>query len=434
MGVTALKRLLKNGTIINPAAGQKTVGDVLFEDGKILSVGETITATDGVEVIDVTDCYVTPGLIDMHVHLREPGQEAKESMTTGTQAAAAGGFTRVVTMANTTPVIDDLVTFNGVKERARAEGRVKVDIIGAVSQNLEGRVLSDMGDLALAGAVAFSDDGHYVESADFMRRAMEYADTYGKMIIDHAEDWTMAAQGFMHEGKVSTALGVVGRPRAAEDIAVARDILLAEMTGAHIHIAHVSSAHAVDLIRAAKQRGVRVTCEVTAHHLALTDAEIKNYDAAFKVAPPLREEDDRQALLAALADGTIDAIVTDHSPHADEEKDVPFCCAPNGMSGLETSLAAVITYALIPGHIDWERLVDAMSVQPARLLQQEAGVLKAGAPADITVIAPQSQWTVEPEKLYTKSLFSPFAGKTLTGRAVQTWVDGEQVMREGAVR
>ncbi|MCI5837158.1 MAG: dihydroorotase [Veillonellaceae bacterium] len=430
-----MKRLLKNGTVVNPAAGNTAVGDVLFEDGVILQVGGTIEATADMEVYDVTGKIVTPGLIDMHVHLREPGQEAKESIVTGTRAAAAGGFTRVATMANTTPVIDNLVVFNGVRERIRQEARVKVEIIGAVSQNLEGKVLSDMGDMAAAGAVAFSDDGAYIQSAEFMRRALEYASTFGKMVIDHAEDTTMTAHGCMHEGPCSVALGLEGRPRAAEDLAVARDLLLAEMTGAHIHIAHVSSARAVELVRAAKARGVRCTAEVTAHHLSLTDEEIRaGYDTAFKVAPPLREESDRAALLAGLADGTLDAVVTDHSPHAAEEKDVPFCCAPNGMSGLETSLAAVVTYALEAGHIDWERLVDAMSVQPARLLGVAAGVLEAGAAADITVIDPQARWTVETDKLYTLSLYSPFAGKELRGKAVQTWVDGELVMENGRVR
>lgn len=429
-----MKRLLKNGTIVNPAGDFSGRGDVCFEDGLIVAVGADLPVPADAEVYDVAGCIVTPGLMDMHVHLREPGQEAKEDIETGTAAAAAGGITRVATMANTTPVIDSLAVFNAVRERAREAGKVKVEIIGAVSRNLEGKVLSDMGDMAAAGAVAFSDDGHYVESAEFMRRALEYADTFGKMVIDHAEDMAMAGKGYMHEGPCSVALGLTGRPRVSEDIAVARDILLAEMTGAHVHIAHVSSAHAVAMVREAKARGVRVTAEVTAHHLALTDEEIRGYDTAFKVAPPLREESDREALLAGLADGTLDAIVTDHSPHADEEKDVPFCCAPNGMSGLETSLAAVLTYALVPGHIDWNRLVDAMAVQPARLLGVAGGVLAAGAAADITVINPDVKWTVDPHQLYTKSLFNPFAGKELQGKAVMTWVDGELAMKDGVVQ
>lgn len=428
-----MKHLLKNGLIVNPGLGESKVGDVLWEQDRLVAVGGTIEVTDDMEVIDATGLYILPGLMDMHVHLREPGQEAKEDIATGTKAAAAGGITRVATMANTTPVIDSLVVFNGVKERVRQEARVKVEIIGAVSKGLEGKQLSDMGDLAEAGVIAFSDDGHYIESAEFMRRAMEYADTFQRMIIDHAEDMSMAGHGVMHEGLTSVALGLTGRPRVAEDIAVARDILLAEMTGAHIHIAHVSSANAVEMIRQAKQRKVRVTAEVTAHHLALTDEEIHHYDTAFKVAPPLREAEDRDALWQGLADGTIDCIVTDHSPHADEEKDVPFCCAPNGMSGLETSLAAVITYGILPGHITWERLVEAMALRPAELMKVEGGILQEGAPADITVVAPEWEWKVEPEKLYTRSLYSPFAGETLQGKAVMTVVDGKIVMRDGVV-
>lgn len=429
-----MKRLLKNGTIVNPAGDFSGRGDVYWEDDRIVSVGPAVTPTEEMEVYDVEGLVVTPGLMDMHVHLREPGEEAKEDIVTGTSAAAAGGITRVATMANTVPVIDCIAVLNGVRQRVAEVAKVKVEIIGSVSKNLEGKTLSDMGDMAAAGAVAFSDDGHYVESAEFMRRALEYADTFGKMVIDHAEDIEMTGHAFMHEGIVSTELGVTGRPRVAEDIAVMRDIMLAEMTGAHIHIAHVSSANAVEVIRAAKARGVRVTAEVTAHHLSLTDEAVRSYDASFKVAPPLREESDRLALIEGLADGTLDLIVTDHSPHADEEKDVPFSCAPNGMSGLETSLAAVLTNVLHPGHIDWNRLVDAMAVRPARLMKVAGGVLKAGAPADITVINPDLIWTVDPAKLYTRPLFNPFAGKELRGRAVMTLVDGEIVMKDGVVR
>lgn len=428
-----MKHLLKNGVIINPAGSFSGPGDILIEAGKIVQIGACLEKTEDMQVHELHGWYVLPGLMDMHVHLREPGQEAKEDIETGTAAAAAGGITRVATMANTTPVIDSLTVFNAVRKRAEEVGKVKVEIIGAISQGLQGEKLSDMGDMAAAGAVAFSDDGHYVESAEFMRRAMEYADTFDKMIIDHAEDTTMCGHGYMHEGMCSVELGVTGRPRVAEDIAVARDILLADMTGTHVHIAHVSSAHAVDLIRSAKARGVRVTGEVTAHHLALTDEEIRGYDSAFKVAPPLREESDRQALLKGVADGTLDAIVTDHSPHTDEEKDVPFCCAPNGMSGLETSLAAVITYGIIPGYITWERLVEAMSVRPAALMQVEGGVLKEGVAADITVVDPKYEWVVDPTKLYTKARWHPFAGKRLIGKAMMTWVDGRLVMKEGVV-
>lgn len=428
-----MKHLLKHAQRLDDT-GALTETDILIADGVLEAIAPGIMPTAEMTVEDLHGRLVVPGLTDMHVHLREPGQEAKESIVSGTQAAAAGGLTRVVTMANTSPVIDSLAVLNAVKERAREVGRVKVEVIGAISQGLEGKVLSDMGDMAQGGAVAFSDDGHYVESAEFMRRAMEYATTFGKPIIDHAEDMTMAGQGAMHEGRCSVELGLIGRPRVAEDVAVARDLMLAELTGAHVHIAHLSSARAVELVRAAKARGVRVTTEVTAHHLALTDEELRQYDTAFKVAPPLREESDRIALLAGLADGTIDAIVTDHSPHADEEKDVPFCCAPNGMSGLETSLAAVLTYAVAPGHVSLARAMDAMSAAPGRILGIGGGVWAVGAPANLTVIDTEAAWTVDPQQLYTQSRYTPFAGKRLVGRAVATWVDGRLVMKDGEVK
>ncbi len=427
-----MKLVIKNGTIINPAKHQHEIGDVVIENGKILSVGGTAD-TAGAEVYDASGCFVMPGLIDMHVHLREPGQEAKEDIHTGTQAAAAGGITRVATMANTKPVIDSAAVLRTVQERVEEAGVVKVSIIGAISKNLEGKKLSEMGDMAAAGAAAFSDDGHYVENANFMRRAMEYAHMFGKMVIDHAEDTTMCAQGFMNEGAVSYRIGVTGRPAAGEDLAVARDIILAKLTGCHLHVAHVSSKGALDLIRRAKAEGLPVTTEVTAQHLFFTDEELKHYDTAFKMAPPIRTEEDRQALIEGLVDGTIDAVITDHAPHTNEEKDVPFCCAPNGIAGLETSLAAVLTELYHKGRITPETIVKVMSIAPARLLGVEGGILEAGKPADVTVVDPNKEWTVHGKDLYTKALFTPFEGVTLKGKAVLTVVDGEVVMKEGKV-
>ena len=350
-----MKLIIKNGTIINPARRQHETGDVVIKNGRILSVGGTAEDDPAAVVYDAAGCFVTPGLIDMHVHLREPGQEAKEDIHTGTQAAAAGGVTRVATMANTAPVIDNAAVLRDVQERAEREGVVKVSIIGAVSKNLEGKQLSEMGDMAAAGAAAFSDDGHYVESANFMRRVMEYAHMFGRMVIDHAEDMTMCAAGSMNEGKVSYRLGVTGRPAAGEDLAVARDLVLSKLTGCHIHIAHVSSKGALELIRRAKADGIDVTTEVTAQHLFFTDERLRTYDTAFKMAPPIRTEEDRQALIEGVADGTIDAIITDHAPHTNEEKDVPFCCAPNGIAGLETSLAAVLTELYHKGKVSMDR-------------------------------------------------------------------------------
>lgn len=427
-----MKFIIKNGTIVNPVKKQHEVGDVVFENGEIISVGGTADVLDA-EMYDATGCFVTPGLIDMHVHLREPGQTNKEDIHTGTQAAAAGGITHVATMANTTPVIDSATILQSVQKKIMDTAVVKVSVIGAISKGLQGQQLSGMGGLAGAGVVAFSDDGHYVESADFMRRAMEYSDMLGKMIIDHAEDMTMCQQGFMNEGTMSYQMGVTGRPAAGEALAVARDLILSDLTGCHLHVAHVSSGKAVELIREAKKKGSRVTTEVTAQHLFFTDEYLKEYDTRFKMAPPIRTEADRQALIEGVLDGTIDAIVTDHAPHTNDEKDVPFCCAPNGIAGLETSLASVLTGLYHTGKLSIDRIVELMSVNPARLIEVEGGVLEEGMAADITVINPSVEWDVYGADLYTKTLFTPFEGMKLKGKAVLTVVDGNIVMKEGKV-
>ena len=424
--------LIKNGTVVNPAKKQNEVADVLVKDGKIAAIGQNLSA-EGAEVYDATGLIVAPGLIDIHTHLREPGQEAKEDFHSGTQAAAAGGFTRVVTMANTNPVVDNAALVRGLQKQAELTGVVKVEFIGAVSKGLEGKELAEMGDMAEAGVVAFSDDGHYVENAAFMRRALEYSSMFNKMVIDHAEDITLTKNGHMHEGIVSYELGVIGRPAVAEDLAVARDILLSEMTGGHIHIAHVSSKNTVDMVRRAKAKGLNVTCEVTSQHLFFTDEYLREYNPAFKMAPPIRSEDHRQALLEGLKDGTIDAIITDHAPHAYEEKDHEFCCAPNGFSGLETSLAAVITNAYGPDKLSIDQVVYYMSTRPAELMRLDAGVLEVGKPADITVFSTTEEWTVDRNKFYTKGKVSPFDGMTVTGKAKLTVVDGKVVMKEGVV-
>lgn len=427
-----MKLLIKGGTIVNPAKKQHEVADILVENGKIAAMGKDLSA-EGAEVYDATGLIVAPGLIDIHTHLREPGQEAKEDFHSGTQAAAAGGFTRIATMANTTPVVDNAALVRGLRKQAELTGVVKVEFMGAVSKGLQGKELAEMGDMALAGVVGFSDDGHYVESAAFMRRALEYSSMFDRMVIDHAEDCSLACEGHMHEGFVAYEMGVKGRPAVSEDIAVARDLMLAEMTGGHIHIAHVSSKNTVDLIREAKQKGIKVTCEVTAQHLAFTDEYLRDYNPAFKMAPPIRSEDHRQALLAGLKDGTIDAIITDHAPHAFEEKDVEFCCAPNGFSGLETSLGAVLTHAYHTGILTLDEIVYAMSTRPAELIRVEGGVLEVGKTADITVFSADEAWTVDREKFYTKGKTSPFDGLELKGRPKLTVVDGEVVMKEGVV-
>lgn len=424
--------LIKGGTVVNPAKKQHEVADVLVKDGKIAAIGQNLSA-DGANVYDATGLVVAPGLIDMHTHLREPGQEAKEDFYSGTQAAAAGGFTRVATMANTTPVVDNAALVRGLRKQAELTGVVKVEFMGAVSKGLKGKELAEMGDMAEAGVVGFSDDGHYVESAAFMRRALEYSSMFNKPVIDHAEEVTLTCEGHMHEGFVAYEMGVKGRPAVAEDMAVARDLLLAEMTGGHIHIAHVSSKDTVDQIRRAKAKGIKVTCEVTAQHLAFTDEYLREYNPAFKMAPPIRSEEHRQALLAGVKDGTIDAIITDHAPHAEEEKDQEFCCAPNGFSGLETSLAAVLTHTYKTGILTLDEIVSLMSTRPAQLLGVEGGVLEVGKKADITVFSTDEAWTVDRNRFYTKGKTSPFDGMTLTGRAKLTVVDGDVVMKEGVV-
>lgn len=424
--------LIKGGTVVNPAKKQHEVADVLVKDGKIAAIGQNLSA-DGADVYDATGLVVAPGLIDMHTHLREPGQEAKEDFYSGTQAAAAGGFTRVATMANTTPVVDNAALVRGLCKQAELTGVVKVEFMGAVSKGLKGKELAEMGDMAEAGVVGFSDDGHYVESAAFMRRALEYSSMFNKPVIDHAEEVTLTCEGHMHEGFVAYEMGVKGRPAVAEDMAVARDLLLAEMTGGHIHIAHVSSKDTVDQIRRAKAKGIKVTCEVTAQHLAFTDEYLREYNPAFKMAPPIRSEEHRQALLAGVKDGTIDAIITDHAPHAEEEKDQEFCCAPNGFSGLETSLAAVLTHTYKTGILTLDEIVSLMSTRPAQLLGVEGGVLEVGKAADITVFSTDEAWTVDRNRFYTKGKTSPFDGMTLTGRAKLTVVDGDVVMKEGVV-
>lgn len=424
--------LIKGGTVVNPAKKQHEVADVLVKDGKIAAIGQNLSA-DGADVYDATGLVVAPGLIDMHTHLREPGQEAKEDFYSGTQAAAAGGFTRVATMANTTPVVDNAALVRGLRKQAELTGVVKVEFMGAVSKGLKGKELAEMGDMAEAGVVGFSDDGHYVESAAFMRRALEYSSMFNKPVIDHAEEVTLTCEGHMHEGFVAYEMGVKGRPAVAEDMAVARDLLLAEMTGGHIHIAHVSSKDTVDQIRRAKAKGIKVTCEVTAQHLAFTDEYLREYNPAFKMAPPIRSEEHRQALLTGVKDGTIDAIITDHAPHAEEEKDQEFCCAPNGFSGLETSLAAVLTHTYKTGILTLDEIVSLMSTRPAQLLGVEGGVLEVGKAADITVFSTDEAWTVDRNRFYTKGKTSPFDGMTLTGRAKLTVVDGDVVMKEGVV-
>jgi dihydroorotase len=419
--------LIKNGRVVDPAGGTDTVQDVWVGDGRINRVGKGLKAPAGAEAIDATGKVVCPGFIDMHVHLREPGFEYKETIATGTRAAAAGGFTAVACMANTFPVNDNRAVTDYILARAKVEGVVRVYPIGAVTRNLEGQQLAELAEQAEAGCVAFSDDGKCVMNAELYRRAMEYTLPFGTPIISHAEDCHLAHGAPMNEGLVSTELGLSGQPGAAEDVMVARDIILAELTGAHLHIAHISTSGAVRLLREARARGVRVTAEVTPHHLLLTDETVRSYDPNCKMAPPLRTKQDVEACLEALADGTIDCVATDHAPHALSEKEGEFAEAAYGVVGLETAVPLLLDRLVRPGLLDLPTLVSRLSTAPARLLNLPGGSLAPGAAADITILDLEQPWTVDPATFRSRSRNTPFAGFSGSGAPWMTLVGGVKV-------
>jgi dihydroorotase len=387
----------------------------------------------GTPVVDATGRVVVPGLIDMHVHLREPGQEYKETVASGTRAAAAGGFTAVAAMANTQPVNDTRAVTDYVLTEARARGVVRVYPIGAVTRGLGGSELAELGELAEAGCVAYSDDGRPVMHSGLLRRALEYAQAFGKPIISHAEDLHLSEGGVMHEGFVSTDLGLRGIPGAAEEVMVARDIALAELTGTPIHIAHVSTAAAVRLLREAKARGVAVTGEVTPHHLVLTDEALRTYDPNAKMAPPLRSKRDVEACREGLADGTLDAIATDHAPHALTDKEVELDHAANGIVGLETAVGLCLTHLVRERVLNLATLITRLTVGPARILDLPGGTLTPGAPGDVTVLDLDRSHTVEPARFQSKGRNTPFGGLTLVGLPVLTVVGGQVVMQDGTI-
>lgn len=427
-----MKLLLKGGRVIDPANGLDKTADVLIESGRIVKVEESIAENDA-KSIDVSGKTVVPGLIDMHTHLREPGQEAKEDFASGSRAAAAGGYTTIAAMPNTVPVVDEAILVEGLKKRAQDEAVVNIEIIGALTKGQKGAELAEVGDMSEAGAVAFSDDGHYVQNSRVLLNGLDYLRTFNKIVISHAEEKDLVEEGVMNEGKRSALLGMKGRPSVAEDIAVMRDILLAEYADAPVHIAHISSRNAIEAVRQAKKRGVKVTAEVTPHNLTMTEDMVDLTDSSTKVNPPLRTSEDIKAALAGLLDGTIDAIVTDHSPHAEEEKDREYKYAPSGFPGLETALGVLLTDLYHTGKIDLPLLIEKMTAAPAELFNLKKGTLSEGAAADITIIDTQKEWVVDKDKFYTRGSHSPFIGRKLKGKAIMTIVSGRIIMQNGII-
>jgi dihydroorotase len=417
--------VLRGGRVFDPAAARPVdqAGDVRIAHGRIVEIGRGLV---GGRILDVRDLWIVPGLIDLHVHLREPGQEYKEDIETGTRAAAAGGFTTICCMPNTRPVNDQRTVTELIVRRSREVGVVRVRPIGAITAGLEGKALADIGDMKEGGIVAISDDGRPVMNAGLLRRALEYARTFDLPVVQHAEDLDLAESGAMNEGAVATRIGIKGQPVCAESAMVARDLEIVEWTGARYHVAHASTARTVALVRDAKRRGLPVTCEVTPHHLALTDEACAHYDTRAKVMPPLRTPADQEALLEALGDGTIDCIATDHAPHSPVEKDVEFECAAPGMLGLETALPIILDFVRM-GSLDEGRAIAALTGAPARAFGLSAGRLAVGAVADICVIDPERPVTITAEELASKSKNTPFLGQTLAGRAVLTLVEGRCV-------
>ncbi len=418
-----MSRLRISGArILDPASGRDELGSLDVEDGRIVAVGREASGVPD-EVLEANGLWLAPGFVDLHTHLREPGQEYKEDIETGTRAAAAGGYTLVCCMANTDPVNDSPAVTEYVQRRARESAHVRVRVIAAATQGLRGEIMSEMASLASAGAVAFSDDGSVIMDAGVMRRVLEYARGIGRPVIAHCEDLDLRGPGVVHEGAHATCCGLPSSPGEAETVMVARDLELARLTGAHLHVAHVSAARSVELIREAKAAGVRVTAEVTPHHLLLTDEEIRSYDTNKKMAPPLRSARDREALRQGLADGTIDCIATDHAPHAHYEKDVEFVAAPFGVVGLETSLSVGLELVR-EDRLSPLALIDRMSTRPARAFGMSGGTLEPGAPADLVLVDPERAYKVDAGQLASRSKNSAFLGRELRGRALRTWVGG----------
>lgn len=421
--------IIKNGRVIDPASGHDAVADVLIQDGVIAATGTNLSAPEGSNIFDASGLIVAPGFIDMHVHLREPGFEHAETIETGSRAAAAGGFTSVCPMPNTSPVNDNATVTSYIVETARRHAVVNVWPIGAITKGSQGEELAQIGSMKQAGAIAISDDGRPVMNAQVMRRAMEFARSFGMPVINHCEDLHLSGGGTMHEGLESVRLGLRGIPGASEEVMVARDILLAELTGARYHVAHISSRHSVEMVAFAKARGLAVTSEVTPHHLALADADMRPYDSNYKMKPPLRSTKDICAVVEGVVNGAVDAIATDHAPHPGSEKMQEFEKCPFGILGLETALGIALEKLVHSGKIGLPRLVELFTTGPARILRLNRGTLSPGVPADVTIFSADRAWTYDLNKSFSKSRNSPYGGHAFRGGPVATIVAGEIVWR-----
>ncbi len=422
--------LIRGGRLVDPAAGREGDFDVLLTDGKVAEVGASLPAADA-EVFDAKGLLVLPGFIDLHAHLREPGREYAETIATGLKAAAAGGFTAVCAMPNTDPVADNRAILEFVVSKGRGVGGTRLYPIGAITRGQKGEDLAEFGEMQIAGAVAVSDDGRWLANGSLLRRAFEHASLFDLPIVQHAEDPTLSRGASMHEGAVSTRLGLPAQPAIAETAAVARDLLVAELAGGRLHLAHLSVARSLELVGLAKSRGLAVTCEVTPHHLALTDEEVSRsgFSPNSKMNPPLREPADGEALAAGCADGTVDAIATDHAPHHEDEKSVDFETAPFGIIGLETAASLVYDRLVGPGKLSLGRFAALLSAGPAKAFQLPGGTLAVGSPADVTLFDPKKTWTVDPTRFLSLARNTPFAGWKLTGAPVATVVGGSIVWR-----
>ena len=428
----ARRLLLRGGRVVDPASERDETADVLIADDRIEAVGPGLSGPRA-SVVDCDGLVVAPGLVDLHAHLREPGREDKETVETGSRAAAAGGFTAVCAMPNTDPVTDNAGIVSEVRALAERAGICEVFPAGALTRGLEGEALTDIGEMAEAGVRLFTDDGRCVRSSRLMRLALEYAKPFEVVVGQHAQDEELTEGWQMHEGHYSALLGLAGAPAEAEEVVVARDLMLARLTGGRLHVTHVSSGGSVELIRQAVRRGIRVTSDVTPHHLALADEDLVTYDTNLKVNPPLRSVDHRERLRAGVAEGAIDAVATDHAPHAVEDKEQEFDQAPPGTTGLETALAVVLTELVEPGTLDLARAIRRMSTTPAQILRLDdhGGPIEPGAAANLVAFDPTAEWTVEASEFRSRSRNSAFLGRTLRGRVVHTVYRGEPVVHEG---